>query len=164
MSEPIAANAAEPLLGPIDLTPGDDVQDPRDILNRAEALAPRPEDECVAPEVWARYWIATGLAADTAFRWVLRQPSSPLRGERMAYLSLLAVAAMSAAVPLVDIENHRDLLWSLTPECGALNGEWSEWLTDALDGLGINPADIDPDLRATDFHSASRMRESSGTR
>ncbi len=66
------------------------------------------------------------------------------------------MGSLAAAVArLNDRETAAEVIWNLTPELGALNGEWEEWLVDTLDEHGINPADIDPDYEAADFNSPS---------
>lgn len=134
-----------------------DPGDPRELLNTAEGLAPRPEDPTDRDQ-WIRYWTATGLAACAGFRRALsnHNQDAAIRGRELAYLSLLSVASVAAAVPLVSPEQHLELLWDLTPEAGALNGEWEDWLTETLDKYGINPADIDDRLVARDFSSPTR--------
>ena len=125
----------------------------------AERLAPVPADSGTV-EDWVRHHAATSFAAWTQFRIDMRQPVND-RSADPGLLSMLGVAALHAAVALSSV--HRGPiateLYDLTPEAGALNGEWEEWLTDTLDRLGINPADINPEYVAGDFASPSRLAE-----
>lgn len=131
-----------------------------DRLNRAEELAPVPETRGDATrDTWVRHYAAQSLAAFAGFY----QASTDARGAEpgsrpdLGYLISHAVSAFTAAFALDTADS--DLpgkLWDLTPEAGALNGEWEEWLTDTLDRLGVNPADIDGRYRAGDFRTPSR--------
>ena len=127
----------------------------------AERLAPVPATrENANYTAWIRYHAATGLAAFTEFgRQVHALPPNPERGSRpeLGYLTALGVASTHAAVALANERaNIPGLMWDLTPEAGALNGEWEWWLADTLDRHGINPADINPDYNAADFRSPVR--------
>lgn len=125
----------------------------------AERIAPVPATRSEATaEAWVRHYAALSLAAFTEFhRQIVDQPADPARPD-LGLLVGLAVAAMSAAHALhtTVLLPEPKQLWDLTPEYGALNGEWEEWLADTLDTLGINPADIDPRYNAGDFRSPSR--------
>jgi len=133
---------------------------PTDLLNNAERLAPTPDSRDATVEDWIRSYAALGLAAHAAFRATL--PSlrpGGVRGSRpdLGYLITIAVSSTAAAVALdTPREAVTQELWALTPEAGALNGEYIDWLTDTLDRLGINPADLDPGFDAADFKSPSR--------
>lgn len=127
----------------------------------AERLAPAPQrrDDATRDQ-WIRVHAANALAAHAAFRDAIETlPPNPERGSRpdLGYLMLIATSATAAALVLVvqdgDIGRH---LWDLTPEAGALNGEYIDWLAETLDAVGINPADIDPTFEAAYFRSASR--------
>lgn len=131
----------------------------------AERLTPDPKTRDDATvEYWIRKYAALGLAAHTAFRDALDTlEPKPEPGSRpdLGHLSAIATSATAAAVALTGhivgatgtaIDGE---LWDLTPELGALNGEYYDWLTETLDAMGINPADIDHHLDATDFESRS---------
>lgn len=125
----------------------------------AERLAPVPYDRDKAThEAWLRHYVALGLAAHVAFVDALPPlGSKPEPGScpDLGYLVTIATSATAAAVALdTPAESVAEELWELTPEAGALNGEWEEWLTDRADDLGINPADIDHRLDAADFAGA----------
>lgn len=130
-------------------------------FNAAHRLAPKPESrETATVEQWVRYHAATALAAYADFDEALKTlPRNPERGSRpdIGYLVMIGSSATAAALALVapagNVAGH---LWDLSPDAGALNGEYVDWLTTTLDGLGINPADIDPEFNAADFRSASQ--------
>lgn len=129
----------------------------------AARLAPVPSESGTV-EDWVRHHTAHALAAWTVFdRETKFLHGHPTHGGRpeIGYLAALGVASTHAAVALSSV--HRGPiateLYDLTPEAGALNGEWEEWLTDALDRLGINPADINDEYVASDFASPSRRAE-----
>jgi hypothetical protein len=130
----------------------------------AERLAPGPtsRDEATT-EGWSRHFAALGLAACVAFYDALPLlGSKPLPGSRpeLGYFAMVSASATAATVALTAArEDVTGLIWDLTPEAGALNGEWVEWLTETLDRLGVNPADIDHRLAAADFASTSRAEE-----
>src|ERR1700753_1461032 len=92
----------------------------------ADLLAPVP-DEYGTVEDWMRHHAATARAACTMFR--LQHDHDP------GLMAPLGVASLHAAVALSSV--HRgplaQELYDLTPEAGALNGEWEEWLTETLD-------------------------------
>lgn len=125
----------------------------------AERLAPVPAENGTVDD-WVRYHAAQSFAAWAQFRIDERQPVAD-RSADLGLLAMLGTASLHAAVALSSI--HRgpvpQELYDLTPEAGAMNGEWEEWLTDRLDSLGINPADIHPEYVAADFRSPSRMSE-----
>lgn len=133
----------------------------RRIFHAAETLAPAPQtlDES-SNDVWARHYTAQALAAHAAFVAALPTiAATPEGGSRpdLGYLVAIATASTAAAVALVEEPEQVPItLWDLTPELGALNGEWDGWLIEQLDGMGVNPADIDPRLVAADFASPSR--------
>lgn len=117
-------------------------------LNVAEQLAPVPEKDGTV-DSWVKHYAALALAAYAAFQDSLERP-----GPELGYLSAIGTSATAAACALtVTPDAAANELWSLTPEAGALNGEWEEWLTSTLDGLGINPADLHPAYTAADFRS-----------
>lgn len=127
-----------------------------DPLADAERLAPLPATRDAATrDAWIRHYAAVSLAAWTVFdREAGHLPPHPAEGSRpdLGYLAALGVASTHAAVALAEPgDTVPDLLWDLTPEVGALNGEWEEWLVDTLDRLGVNPADINPEYNASDF-------------
>lgn len=132
----------------------------------AERLGPVPVSrEQATPEAWVRRYIALSMAAFTAFESEVRdiRPGVPGSRPELGYLVTLAVSAMSAACALtVGRPAVAEELWWLTPEAGALNGEWEEWLTATLDEHGINPADIEPRYTAGDFRSPTAALTSEG--
>ncbi|MEU8023774.1 hypothetical protein AB0B88_16315 [Micromonospora haikouensis] len=136
-------------------------QTSRSPFNAALNLAPQPETREVATaDSWVRHYAAIALAAYAQQRAEFRTlPANPVPGSRpeLGYLGLLAVSATAAAVTLLHTEDYAPgLIWDLTPEAGALNGEWEEWLADVLVRRGINPGHIDPDLDPADFANAVR--------
>jgi hypothetical protein len=124
-------------------------------FNTADQIAPEPasRDQATA-EAWARHYCAMALAAHVAFRTAIRnfKPDGTQARPELGLLTCAAVGYASAAVALLHPEDAPGLIWDITPEAGALNGEWEDWLDDTLVHLGINPAHIDPDLDATDFN------------
>ncbi len=134
--------------------------DPYEAFNVADRLAPLPESRDQAtPMVWVRHYAATALAAHYVFRKSLpslREDYKPGSRPDLGLLSATATSATAAAVALLNnVEVAAGTLWDLTPELGALNGEWEEWLVAVLDRLGVNPADINPYYEAADFRSPS---------
>ena len=74
----------------------------------------------------------------------------------IGYLMQTAVAATAAACAATWGGNQLAAeLWDLTPEAGALNGEYVDWLAEQCDTCGINPADLYPWFTAADFNSPS---------
>ena len=131
-------------------------------FDAADKLAPVPATrEDATRHAWVRHYAATALAAYATLRTEFRTLTpSPEPGSRpdIGYLSMLGVAATSAAVALLGAIDAPGLIWDLTPEAGALNGEWEEWLAEVLVRYGVNPGDIDPDLDPADFAEAVRAR------
>jgi hypothetical protein len=132
----------------------------------AERLAPapiaRPElfHETEQAAVWERHYAALALAAHAALREESRTlPANPEPGSRpdLGYLSFIATSATAAVIALIYPGTAVYKLWDLTPELGALNGEYVDFLADLLDNHGINPADIYPDFEAGDFQSIARF-------
>jgi hypothetical protein len=125
----------------------------------AETLAPLPERDAAADQ-WARHYLALSFAAYASlYRNVRDLPPNPERGSRpdIGHLAILGHTALSVAVALTHTEDSAGpAIWDLTPEAGAFNGEWEEWLVEQLDLYGINPADINPAYEAGDFRSPSR--------
>jgi hypothetical protein len=127
--------------------------EPTDFLNRADELAPSPDNPHARPTDWVRHYAAQAMAANAAFR--VAERTSP--GPALGYLSALEVASTHAAMA---IDSHswttRDL-WEVTPEGGALNGEWMDYLAEVLVKHDINPADLYPWYRASDFPVPLRL-------
>ncbi len=131
----------------------------RDPFAAAERLAPVPATrEEATTDAWVRHYAALSLAAFTEFTRSLPQGAAGGSRPDLGHLVGLAVAAMSAAHALSTTSRRPRGLWDLTPEAGALNGEWEEWLADTLDAHGINPADINPEYNAADFRSPTRAK------
>jgi len=134
-------------------------------LEIAQILAPGPETEADSTaKAWSIHYAATAFAAFTEFHTMLKTLTpNPAPGSRpeLGRLVALGVAATAAyaALSAEPGEDIGELLWAWTPECGALNGEYLDELTEALDEAGINPADIDPEYSAGDFASPSRRAE-----
>ena len=124
-------------------------------ISAADRLAPQPATRDTATrDAWVRHYAAQALAACAHLRAECRNlPPDPEPGSHpdIGYLGMLAQASMAAAVAFLGPLNAPTLLWDLTPEAGALNGEWEDWLTDVLVRYGINPGHIDPDLDPADF-------------
>lgn len=123
----------------------------------AERVAPLPNDPDASREEWARHYAATALAAHVAFLAVLKTvPERPEPGSRptLGHMAAIMTSAAAAACALVTApEKVARWLWNLTPELGALNGEYIDWLAETLDNFGVNPADIDPAFNPADFRS-----------
>jgi hypothetical protein len=124
----------------------------------AERLAPEPASRDTATvEAWTRHYAALALAAHSAFDAALRTvPRDPEPGSRpdIGYLIAIAVASTATAVALTATPDEvAHALWDFTPEAGALNGEYVDWLAETLDGLGVNPADLYPAFNGADFRS-----------
>lgn len=126
-----------------------------DPFDAAHRLAPTPDTPEEATRAnWIRHYAALAVAAHVAFRAALRTIGpNPEPGSRpdLGYLIAIAVASTAAAAALADPGNAPELIYNLTPEAGALNGEDLDWLDETLVAYGINPADIDPDLDPADF-------------
>ncbi|HEY9372889.1 hypothetical protein [Streptomyces sp.] len=124
-------------------------------INTAERIAPAPATrEDATRNAWVRHYAAQALACWATFRAEIDTlPRNPKPGSRpdIGYLALAAVSSTTAAVALTEDPDTPALIWDLTPEAGALNGEYVEWLTDLLVQHGINPGHIDPDLDPADF-------------
>lgn len=133
--------------------------DIREWLNAAEKLAPPPADKNASRKDWARHYAALALAAHAAFRDQLPTiPRNPEPGSRpeLGYLSLIATSSTAAAVALLVKPKVARKLWNLTPELGALNGEYVDWLAERLAELGINPVDLYPWFSPGDFEVVPR--------
>ncbi|MFF0378788.1 hypothetical protein [Actinoplanes missouriensis] len=125
---------------------------PIDRLNRATELAPTPGTRDADRADWIRHYAAQAFAAHAAFR-----DQAGQGGADLGYLALIGDASLSAAVALSYAGGDQTtVLWDLSYDGGALNGEPTEWLVKVLDRLGINPADIDDRYRAGDFRTPSR--------
>lgn len=142
-------------------------------LNAADRIAPAPTSrEGANRTTWVKHYAAQALACWATFRAEHRNLTpNPEPGSRpdLGYLTLAAVSATTVVAALVAPDgyhpgndyDHADtpkLIWDLTPEAGALNGEWEEWLAEVLVCYGVNPGDIDPDLDPADFTEAMRTR------
>jgi hypothetical protein len=130
-------------------------------LAAAERLAPEPRRRDHATTgTWALHFAGQALAAYATFRDALHTlPRNAERDSRpdLGYLVGVAVAATAAAcAPTTPPEKVGLRIWNLTPEAGALNGEYVDWLAETLDRLGVNPADIDTAFSAGDFRSPCR--------
>lgn len=126
----------------------------------AGRLAPEPASvEESTVEVWARHYAAQAVAANAYARRVLRGKWLGIGSSTdVGFLVGMSVASTAAALALTTPRDGiAAKLWSVTPGLGALNGEWKTAMSDLLDRLGINPADIDPDLDAADFNSPSQQ-------
>ncbi len=136
----------------------DTIADP---FNAADRLAPVPESRDGATmHAWVRRYAAQALAALTVLNAECRDlPPNPVPGSRpdIGYLGMLAQSSMAAAVAFLGPLDAPTLLWDLTPEMGALNGEWEEWLVDVLVRYGVNPGHIDPAYNAEDFAEAVQL-------
>ena len=128
-------------------------RNPIDRLNWAEVIAPIPATRDAHVRDWIRHYAALGLGAYSAFQDLLADPELH-SADTIGYLTLVGQTATAAAAALLDPRPW--IQWDLTPEAGALNGEWEQWLTATLDDLGINPADLDDRYRPADFRSSSR--------
>lgn len=118
----------------------------------AEHLAPVPDQGATADD-WTRHYAALALAAWAAFHAAMGTDEA----RDLGYLSLIGTSATAAAIALTSPHDTApDFLWDHTPEAGALNGEWEQWIVQKLDALGVNPADIHPSYVAGDFRSPSQ--------
>lgn len=138
-----------------------DVAKVESLFDAAAKVAPAPETrEGANRETWVKYYAAVALAAYATFRAEIRTLTPrPAPGSRpdLGYLMEAATSATAAAAALTDQTDYAPkLIWDLTPESGAFNGEWEEWLADVLVRRGINPGHIDPDLNPDDFTEAVR--------
>ncbi|MET8278248.1 hypothetical protein [Micromonospora sp. NPDC005174] len=127
-----------------------------DPFHASANLAPAPKTrEAATREAWIRHYAAEALAAHAKFRAEISTlPHNPAPGSRpdIGYLILAATSATAAAVALTEpTSDAPELIWDLSPELGALNGEWEEWLVDVLVRYGVNPGHIDPAYSADDF-------------
>lgn len=130
----------------------------------AQRLAPEPEKrEDATAEAWLKHYAALAMAAHAAFRNALPGIRAKREdyGPELGYLVTIGVTATAAAIALSSPSHEAAAkeIWDLTPELGALNGEYVDWLADLLDNLGINPADIERHYEAADFNSVSRPAE-----
>lgn len=125
----------------------------------AGRLAPQPKTrEEATADGWARYYAAEAVATNAYLRQILNQDGPP-KGD-ISFIVGVSVAATAVALALTTSrEEIAEKLWDITPELGALNGEWEEEMIDLLDRLSVNPADIDPDLDPADFDSPSQREE-----
>jgi hypothetical protein len=132
--------------------------DTTDPFNAADRLAPVPDSRDTATrDAWVRYYAAQALAALAVLNDECRNlPPNPAPGSRpdIGYLGMLAQASMAAAVAFLGPLDAPARVWDLSPELGALNGEWEEWLTDVLVRYGVNPGHIDPAYNPADFTPA----------
>ncbi|GGM26916.1 hypothetical protein GCM10011608_09630 [Micromonospora sonchi] len=139
--------------------PEETTMTPIDLINQANKIAPIPAVENDATRTaWIRHYAALALAAYAALRAETSDlPRNPQPGSRpdIGYLAVLANSATAATAALDDSGDAPNLIWDLTPEAGALNGEWEEWLAEVLVKRGINPGHIDPDLDPADFTPAT---------
>ena len=127
---------------------------PTDFLNRADELAPVPNADSTR-DAWIRHYAAQAMAAHAAFR--LSERTEPA-GPHLGYLVSLGVAATAAVVAMETLEDHvAEALWKVTPEAGALNGEWIDFLADTLELHDISPADLYPWFEASDFTPPARL-------
>lgn len=129
---------------------------PIDLLNRAHHLAPTPDENGTRDE-WIRHYAAQALAAFAGFHTVTHEVRRGDDRPEIGYLAIIGHTSVAAVLGLDAIGKHlTGLLWEYTPEGGALNGEWEQYIVGVLDHQGINPADIDDRYRAGDFRSPSR--------
>lgn len=118
-------------------------------FHAAHRVAPLPESaEDATTSTWTRHYAALAFAAHAAFYDAMKTPSPELDT-----LITIAVTATAAARSIGGPPDIGEELWNLTPELGALNGEYEHWLIETLDNLGVNPADIDPRYNGADFRS-----------
>jgi hypothetical protein len=140
-----------------------------EVFLAAEKLGPVPYNaDDATPQAWLRHYIATALAAHTAFYAALPPPRTVPADQvgskpELGYLMMIATSATAAAQAIdaviagdVTADKVAAAIWKLTPNCGALNSEYVGWLMERADQLGINPADLDFRLNAADFRSTSR--------
>jgi hypothetical protein len=129
---------------------------PIDFLNRAHELAPTPGEHGTRDD-WMRHYVAQALAAFAGFYVVTHDVQ---RGDSRPEIGYLAIIGHTSVAAVLGLDAPADeltrVLWEHTPEGGALNGEWEQYIVDTLDRLGVNPADIDGRYVAGDFTSPSR--------
>lgn len=123
-------------------------------------IAPQPKTEAEATtEAWLRHYAVRAQSLYAAYRVTMdaffksptgseeyhrlgrqmgTQVESALAHQMVAYL-----LATTAALPGAD--ERAQGIWDLTPELGALNGEWEDQLAGLLGGLGIDWDGISPD-------------------
>ena len=134
-----------------------------DAFAAADKVAPQP-DRGATGQVWGRHYAALALAAHTAFRVSLPTiGSNPEPGSRpdLGLICAVATSSTAAAVALLSPPLVApDLIWNLTPEAGALNGEYVDWLAERCDQFGINPAALYRWYSGADFDSPSVLAES----
>lgn len=127
-------------------------------FSAANRLAPRPStrEDAAAKHAWVRHYAAQALAAHATLQAVAGSAASGTRKSRpdIGYLALLGQTSVAAAVAFLGPIDAPTQLWDLTPELGALNGEWEEWLTSVLVRHGVNPGHIDPAYNPADFAEA----------
>lgn len=128
-------------------------------FDAAESLAPVPASRDAALDDWLRYHAATALAAHAVFLHEMRSvPRDDRRGRpELGYLAALSAASTSAVVALTQEHDVAGYLYDMAPGYGANNGEDMELITATLDRLGVNPADIDPRYKTTDFRSPTQF-------
>ncbi|MFC4146592.1 hypothetical protein ACFO0M_10025 [Micromonospora mangrovi] len=125
----------------------------------AHRLAPQPATRDTATrDAWIRHYAAEALAAYAVFQTEINAhlAAGPHAGSRLdlGYLILAAGAATTTAAALADPADAPNLIWDLTPEAGALNGEWQDWLVETLVKHGVNPGHIDREYDPDDFADA----------
>jgi hypothetical protein len=133
----------------------------------AERLAPPPTKRLDELGVggereaeWTCYYAALALAAHAEFRealTTLHDRGEPGSRPELGWFMDIATSATAAVVALGQPARVGEALWDLTPECGALNGEYLDYLAELLDKYGVNPADIYRWFEAADFQSTSRL-------
>jgi hypothetical protein len=129
---------------------------PIDYLNRAHTIAPTPGEHGTRDE-WMRHYAAQALAAFAGFYQITHEARRGDNRPEIGYLAILGSTSVAAVIALDASHTEQTrVLWELNPDGGALNGEWEQYLTDVLDSLGINPADLDERYTASDFTSPSR--------
>lgn len=129
---------------------------PIDYLNRAHEIAPTPGEHAIRDD-WMRHYAAQALAAFAGFYAVTHEPRTGEDRPEIGYLALLGHTSVAACIALdAPTTQTTRLLWEHDPNGDALNGEWEQYLTDVLDSLGVNPADLDGRYEARHFTSPSR--------
>ena len=124
-------------------------------FHAAAKIAPEPADRDNATrEAWIRHYAALALASWVVFHDVITRRNTNPQPDDLPDISFLAVIGSSstaAAIALTHPDDAPTLIWDYTPEAGALNGEFEDWLEDVLVRHGINPAHIDHRRDAGDF-------------